>query len=510
MSRHRRISGAVLVLLFALLVLWPALYNGQPFYFPDTTAYVRGADAGIQRLSGISSAWSTTSRNSRTDNSAPSRVRPADQYESLSSIEDRAVLSGRSVYYGALLYFGYIGGEFWLAVLIQGIVLVSALVLTLRACQLNGWAYASMLVVMACVTPAALFSSFAMPDIFAALAILACAVLIGAGSNVSGWDRVFWFALLTFSLLAHTANSLVIAGMLTVAVSAKLALKFRANTLGVALVAVSLLLAFLGEAAFSYGVARALGSPPLRPPFLMARAIADGPGYAYLLQTCPENGFSVCRYMQRLPLSADEFLWTRDPKQGVFAVVDAEARRDLSDEQVRFFLSVLRYDLRGQLGASAKNATKQATLLGLPEFAYPEKRRKEFAAKMPAANYERMLGTAAYNETMPLRGLAFVSYVTAAMALGYLGYVSSRSRIRPKTQRLNSIRVAWLLLAGVALNAAVLGALSTPHHRYQARVIWLLPVIALVVDFERRRGWWEGLLVRMRIFLKERTGVPAE
>ncbi len=41
----------------AMALLWPAFYNHQPFFFPDTTAYVRGADAAVFKLTGIPSAW---------------------------------------------------------------------------------------------------------------------------------------------------------------------------------------------------------------------------------------------------------------------------------------------------------------------------------------------------------------------------------------------------------------------------------------------------------------------
>ena len=37
-------------LVFALLLgimIWPAFYNNQPFFFPDTTAYIRAADLGV-------------------------------------------------------------------------------------------------------------------------------------------------------------------------------------------------------------------------------------------------------------------------------------------------------------------------------------------------------------------------------------------------------------------------------------------------------------------------------
>jgi hypothetical protein len=42
-------------------------------------------------------------------------------------------------------------------------------------------------------------------------------------------------------------------------------------------------------------------------------------------------------------------------------------------------------------------------------------------------------------------------------------------------------------LVGITANALVTGALSKPHHRYEARIIWLLPLAAFLALPPRRR-----------------------
>jgi hypothetical protein len=42
-----------------LLFLWPALYNRQPLFNPDTSAYIRGFDAAVAWLSGRTTVWTT-------------------------------------------------------------------------------------------------------------------------------------------------------------------------------------------------------------------------------------------------------------------------------------------------------------------------------------------------------------------------------------------------------------------------------------------------------------------
>ena len=43
-----------------MLLLWPAIVNRQPFFFPDTTSYVRAADLAVRLVTHgrVQSAWS--------------------------------------------------------------------------------------------------------------------------------------------------------------------------------------------------------------------------------------------------------------------------------------------------------------------------------------------------------------------------------------------------------------------------------------------------------------------
>ena len=53
-------------LVFALLLgimIWPAFYNNQPFFFYDTTAYIRAADFGVQSLTHHTTPWSVSAED---------------------------------------------------------------------------------------------------------------------------------------------------------------------------------------------------------------------------------------------------------------------------------------------------------------------------------------------------------------------------------------------------------------------------------------------------------------
>jgi hypothetical protein len=475
-----------------VIMSWPAFYNGQAFFFPDTTAYIRGADAAVQRLTGISSPW--TLSDSDHSPSAPSSV---------SSTRDKSVLAGRSIYYGALLYAADRVGGISLAVGLQSLVLVLALLATLKALGLECWPYALPLsALIAALTAAPLYTAFLMPDIFAGLAILSCGVLMTCSLRTQKVQAGFWFALLALALTFHSTHFMVALAMFGAGAILHFWRRRSVEMRGMAVIGMALAVAFACGAAFTLGVTRLVGEPPLSPPFLMARMVADGPGYRYLVDTCPQNGFIVCDFIDRLPLASDDFLWREDSNHGVFAASSPAVRRALSNEQYRFALAVIAYDPWGEAKALARNAMTQGVLLGVEDFNYPPERKASFAIKLPGAYFEAMRGTPAYAGTMPIHLLSAISFISTTVGFAALVYMLISGRDRRTERSVRVTRLAWLIVFGVVVNAAICGALSGPHDRYESRLAWLIPAVALLVHFEIYRGWWTR---RLRPLLAART-----
>ena len=62
------------------------------------------------------------------------------------------------------------------------------------------------------------------------------------------------------------------------------------------------------------------GMPLHRPPFLMARVLADGPGREYLHKVCkgPDNPYVICRAINAPLTRSDDILWEESPLIGAF------------------------------------------------------------------------------------------------------------------------------------------------------------------------------------------------
>lgn len=465
------VAAGLLLLVAWLSLLWPALLNRQPMLFHDTTAYIRGAAFPAEKLlGGVRTVWSTAT-------AAPaSQTPPADQpfAKSASSVEDKTVFAGRSVYYGALLFGSFVVGGLWLAALLQASIAAAAVFLALRLLVARPFVAALVaLPVLGVATPLSWFSGYLMPDLFAGLGVLAAALLLGCAVRMQRWDAIFWFALLAFALAAHTSHLATAAALLATVVGVRLAVRHTVRERGVALVAAAIGIAVLADLAFGVVVARLTGASPIRPPMLTARVMQSETGRASLQAICARQHFAVCAFVDRPPMTANDFLWSPDPVLGVFSHADAATRRALSDEQMRLFALAA---IEAPWDTLRELVTRCAMLLAvtdIPEFNHTAADRAYFAAKLPSPIHDTFATTPSAMGRLPVA--PFQSLFLLGMIAGVIVAV-----LRLRHDR-DCVGVALVLGAGLLINAAICSALSGVEPRYETRMIWLVPFLGLVL-----------------------------
>lgn len=488
----RTSTRLALYLLAAAALLWPFLVNADYIFFQDTSAYLRYPAQAFRIIFGIETDWSDMFPSPTGAAEAGNAVGMATG-TATNEAPDKTVAAGRSIYYGAMLYTGALLGGLWFGILVQFGCVVLAVHMTLVS--LFGAHHRSFPVVMALLgvaTPLSFFISYLMPDLFAGIAILAIANLFAFEDELPLWKRGLWLALLMAALMFHTSH-MAIALLVAPAAAAVawVALRrppWRAGTA----VTLAVCAAFLAEILFFQAVEMIYGAPPLRPPFLMARIISDGPGYTYLAAQCPEIGLRVCDFLPRLPLDTDTFLWSQDPQIGIYGIADAATRRAFDAEQLGFVISVLAFDPLGQLAASFDGFLEQLRRFGLREFAYTASLRDITLETLPAAERANFVQSALYRETFPLRTADAVVHLAVVASAAYLLWWAISAMLgrnwsvaMQEEDGRPFLVFAVILIGGVIANAAVTGILSTPHERYQARVIWLIPLLAMIVFLRR-------------------------
>jgi len=290
-------------------------------------------------------------------------------------------------------------------------------------------------------------------------------------------------ATLCFAALAHSSNPLVIVAVPGACLAMSLGTQQAAAPVlrSGALVLGAVCVGLAGELATNAVVQRSTGQAPIRPPFLMARLITDGPGADWARAHCASSPYVVCRYAANFGQgSSDDFLWDHDPRIGVFSVASRDERVALAQEQLAFARDVVAaYPWRVAADA-ARNFGRQLTLTGISQFTYGPAEVDYFAHKIPATDFAHLKDTLAAARRFPNTRLASVQALVSVLSVAVLvGWAWRRWRTAPRRWRV----FAGLVVLGVLTNALVCGALSTPYDRYQARVVWLLPLLAFMVSF---------------------------
>jgi hypothetical protein len=492
-------NAVIMTMIASLTLLWPAVMNGGAFWFPDTSSYVRGADAAVMFVSGIETEWSD--RLVKIGADAPQAASPGDAAsaagaDSASDVElrpERPVLLGRSIYYGFLLYLPLVIGGEWLAILLQALIVGGAITWCLRTVlkehrpEMTGkapWA----LPLLAIFTPASFYACMLMPDIYAGVLIAMLATIVVYWNSLSKSEKwmmaAFSAALVTF----HTVHLLLVAGVTGLAVLFALSAsknRLRPALLGLCLIATGM----IASSVFSSAIQYSLKQPPIGPPFLTARMMDSGPGLGFLDEKCSAaslagsealapSDYALCAHRAKLPLPSDDFLWSYAQGKGLFQLLPPDQQRQVASEDKRLFLAIAFSDPLGFVGASLKSTFTQLSQFGMPNFNYSAGNRAGFADKLPDAMAQNLAASRAANGTIPERLIGAIALFSTLAALAF-GLFTLTPRGKPSDTASTHIRYwAILIVGGVLANAAITGALSGPHDRYQMRLIWLIPMAA--------------------------------
>ena len=476
-----------------LALAWPAFLNGQPFYFPDTTAYTRAADSAVYIFSGqrISTEWTDRYRRSLDEGVKVVATR-GHVSANVNDLSTDSIMAGRSPYFGALLWLAYVLSRFWLFVLAQAAIGYALIRLGLRLFGLaRPVIVAGAVAALALLTSLPFFASLLMPDLLAGFAILAFLLLAIDRGRLKRGERWALMALILISVLAHLTHILIVATMaLLLFVWALLRRWPRtryAPLIGAS--AVILLAGVVSVMITSAVVERTFGARPLLVPLLTARFLADGPGLDYVKRHCPEAGFAACAYRDRPKVIVGLFLWSLTPGEGAYMMADTEQRRALSVEDSAFAWAVLRAYPIEQGGRMIRNGWRQMMRFDIDLLNYRCAREPHCWSSLPDRERRALLASRGGRDLWPQAGLAVVHYVTVALALALLlAWIAMDAR-RGGEGVEDILLCLALLLAAFAINALLGGGVSDPQPRYQARIVWLLPLLAMIAGlvWHRRR-----------------------
>jgi hypothetical protein len=445
--------GAVLVA--ALVMSWPTVYNGYPLLYPDSMSYLRqGAPVAralfLHRFAGY--------------------------------------YGGRSLIYSVGILPFHWNVTAWPVVIFNALLTAYVLWLVVRSFQpeRTSTAYVALVALLSVFTGLGWFVGWIMPDIFGPVLYLAIYLIVFAPETLSRAERRAVVLIAWWSLTSHITHLMLAAGLCVLFV-ALLAVRRQLTRRTLRPVGTVALIAFCGAAAQMALHTYLYGEPSLngqRPPFVMARMIADGPGRWYLRRHCPTLHVEICRHSRDLPDNVDDFLWSA---RSIWQRASLTQQERIRKEETRIVLGTLRAYPRAELVVSAGHFWRQLHAFGLYDYDPNRWILAMVDTVLPGAR-PRYLATRQAQQTLHEDFFTSVQDWTVALSLLVIACwgLFLRQQWSPRV-----IALATIIGFVVVVNAAVTGVLANVEDRYQARVIWLVPLLAAVLVLtwldERRR-----------------------
>jgi len=214
--------------------------------------------------------------------------------------------------------------------------------------------------------------------------------------------------------------------------------------------------------------------------FVFARLMQDGIVKRLLDETCPQSGYRLCAYKNRLKTRADAWLWAPDSlfkARGGFHGDHTEESRIIADSIRRYpFLQV-----RAAVRDSARQFFAFKTGDGIESQEWVLKPDFE---KMAPGLLPRYLTARQQQGRLRFAALNMIHVTVGMLSLLGLLLLLQRAMIRG---RWNEAALPGLVLTALIGNAIICGTFSNPHDRYQSRVIWL-PGLVLILARMRNPG----------------------
>jgi hypothetical protein len=458
----------------ALLLTWPAFYNRYPLLFPDSMSYLESGPRVARALF-------------------------LRQYSGYYGIRSFIYALGIAPLHCHAILWPVIALQATLTAYILWLV-VQSFAPSLDTHRKNGcptfaprfsalrWesdspsltviSYYAIITPLALLTGLGWVTSIVMPDVLGALLYLAIYLLIFAPETLSRYQRVLLFLIAWWSAAAHITHIMLALGLVLFLLASLIVCRAatRRRLWGLAAAASIVLAAILSHMAV-HGVL--YGKPTLngvRPAYLTARLIADGPGRWYLQQHCPQAPFAMCAFVQNLPANPDDFLWDSN---GLWQTASPQTRALILRQESSFAAAVLRTYPRQQLAISLAAFRQQLTNFDISNDANVWM-LEEFALALPGQRplYERSRQA---QDALPNDLLSTIQNWTVAASLALLCLLA------PFVWRRCSVRLiglAAIIFAILLANAFVTAVLAEVDDRYQNRVIWLLPLLAALTIVE--------------------------
>jgi hypothetical protein len=333
-------------------------------------------------------------------------------------------------------------------------------------------------------------SAILLTDIFCGLGVLALYLLLLRAGTLSRAERIGLIVLAAVAASTHSATMAVLLALLAAAALGFLIDRSFMPARGLGRGLIALVLGAVLVLSADLIVAKRLAWTPGGFALSFGRMLQDGIVKRYLNDHCPDATLRLCAYKDQLPDDADVWFWGSDlfDRLGRFA--------GLGPEMTRIALGSIAEYPGMQVETAAVATARQLIDVHSGEgvrtdiwhtYAIIERFTPWAVPGMRAARQQ----TGGIDFT-PINRLHYPIALLSMALLPLIVFAARRKWVAPDIGALAAAAIIALLA-----NAFVCGALSNPHDRYGARMVWLATfviVLAVASAWRQRRDAACGIL----------------
>lgn len=439
-----------------LLLIFPAIINGFPLVFPDTGAYL-GIAYGKE--------WTI----------------------------DRAGFYGLMLKPAALLR-AEIG--IW-AVLMLQVAIIAAVFLYICKLLIPGGGRALPVVMIAALagtTSLPWHSAQLMPDAFTGPLVLL--IFIAARRDpLEPGTPLPWLGVTFLALLHWTHLGIMLAASFgALAGQALLGSNLRLLGRKAAAVTISLALASTAHVATNGLVFNRWSVAPMGPVFLYARLTEDGLVPRWLDRHCGRDApRQLCEIRRSMPRDSQILLWGRQASP-----LHPHIGMGAADEERWAWVDMMKQAAWGSIGEQPAAFVGKAVIGGARQFVHfdplddecPEVCGSRSAALMERLQRYRPDLVPVLQSSLQLQGKtpkSFIRAITRPIALVSLALLIAVMLVAWRRRDGEMLALTLAVTFALISNAAIAGALSDVHDRYQSRLVWLAPLSVLLAWLRWRK-----------------------
>ncbi|MFM9976702.1 MAG: hypothetical protein ACKVOP_01475 [Sphingomonadaceae bacterium] len=471
-AKRNALAPTALFLFASATLLWPAILNGRALLLEDSASYYRGGALGVSTALSLARDWFLSVFATTTA--------PVGAGDTATVAATAIGKSGgaRSVIYSLATYLLRGPGNSLFLLAAAQAILVGFLLVQAQALAAPHARFAPRVIALAAIgglTGAAWYASTAMPDIFAGIAILAIILFALYFERLGLSLRLIFTLIIATAVAVHTSHLLLAVGLTLASLGARFwlvrpGLRNALVTAGWMVAPIGLGIGVLMTTALAgFGEASVA---PKRYPITLARSIDDGPGRWHLEKHCARERYAICDvFAGGIPQGIDAILW--GPGGVRMQATPEQMERVREEEMLIVRRAASEYPL-AQLASASTNLAGQLWEMGLTGLRFGN------------ALDLRSDGAVDFAEISPDRPMLRKT----SEVLGYLAFGIALAFAWARRKRLTRTEVALLGLAviGLVLNAGICGVLSAVTDRYQGRVAWVLPAVALAIWLQMHAG----------------------